>query len=358
MPSMKSPKAAFNIKDYYLPPEWDRHEATWLGWPHNTQDWPGKFSPIPWVYAEIARYISRYEKVRIIVENADHQIKAERVLKSIELNFDNIEFFRLPTNRGWMRDSGPAFLKKSKTSNTTAVNFRFNGWAKYDNFKKDEKLPAFIAEKFGLEKVVPVHNNRHVVLEGGSIDTNGSGTLITTEECLLDEITQVRNPGFTKQDYEDIFKNYLGTSQTIWLGKGIAGDDTHGHVDDLCRFVTNDTVVLVQEKNHNDPNYLPLKENRERLEGIKLQDGRPVNVVELPMPAPVIFKGERLPASYANFYFSNYAVLVPTFNDPNDKIALGILSELITDRPVIGIHAVDLVWGLGTLHCLTHEQPA
>ncbi len=355
---MKSPKPGFNIKDYYLPSEWDSHEATWLGWPHNTQDWPGRFSPIPWVYAEITRYISRNEKVRIIVENDDHRKKAEHVLKSVELNFSNIEFFKLSTNRGWMRDSGPAFLKESKSSNIAAVNFRFNGWAKYDNFKKDEKLPVFIAEKFGLERSVPIHKNRHVVLEGGSIDTNGSGTLITTEECLLDEITQVRNPGFTKLDYEDIFKNYLGISQTIWLGKGIVGDDTHGHIDDLCRFVTKDTVVLVQETNYNDSNYHLLKENRERLEGVKLQDGTPLSVIELPMPAPVIFKGERLPASYANFYFSNYAVLVPTFNDPNDKNALGILSELITDRPVIGIHAVDLVWGLGTLHCLTHEQPA
>ena len=256
-----------------------------------------------------------------------------------------------------MRDSGPAFLKKKKTSETAAVNFRFNGWAKYDNYNKDEKLPAFIVKKFGLEKVVPISDNRHVVLEGGSIDTSGGGTLVTTEECLMDENTQVRNPGFSKKDYESVFKNYLGIKQTIWLGKGIAGDDTHGHVDDLCRFINKDTVVLVQEKNLQDLNYKPLKENRERLEGLKLPDGTSLNVIDLPMPAPVIFKGERLPASYANFYFSNYAVLVPTFNDPNDKTALGILSELITDRPVVGVHAVDLVWGLGTIHCLTHEQP-
>ncbi len=354
---MNASKRKFDIKDYYYPPEWDSHEATWLGWPHNTKDWPGKFAPIPWVYAEITRYISRGEKVRIIVENKDHQKKAERVLKSVNLNFDNIEFFTQPTNRGWMRDSGPAFLN-SKRSGTAAVNFRFNGWAKYDNFKKDEKLPSFVAKKFALERIVPLYNNRHVVLEGGSIDTNGAGTLITTKECLMDPNTQVRNPGFTKRDYETVFSNYLGIKQTIWLGKGIAGDDTHGHVDDLCRFVNKNTVVLVQEENPNDPNYLPLKENRERLEGVSLQQGESLNIVALPMPAPVIFKGERLPASYANFYFSNYAVLVPTFNDPNDKGALGILSELITDRPVIGIHAIDLVWGLGTLHCLTHEQPA
>lgn len=353
---MNASKRKFDIKDYYFPPEWDRHEATWLGWPHNTQDWPGKFAPIPWVYAEIARYISRGEKVRIVVEHEEHLKKAERVLKSVDLNFDNIEFFKLPTDRGWMRDSGPAFLSRNQ-GGTASINFRFNGWAKYDNFKKDEKLPSFIAKKFGIERIIPLFNDRQVVLEGGSIDTNGSGTLLTTEECLMDPNTQVRNPGFTKNDYEGVFRSYLGIAQTIWLGKGIAGDDTHGHVDDLCRFVNKNTVVLVQEENPNDPNYRPLKENRERLEGVRLQHGEPLNVVELPMPAPVIFKGERLPASYANFYFSNHAVLVPTFNDPNDKTALGILSELITDRPVIGIHAVDLVWGLGTLHCLTHEQP-
>ncbi len=358
MPPSMSSETGFNIKNFYLPPEWEKHEATWLGWPHNTQDWPGKFAPIPWVYSEIVRYISRGEKIRIIIENEDHQKKALRVFHSVDLNMDNIEFFRLPTNRGWMRDSGPAFLNNKKSVITAAVNFRFNGWAKYDNFKNDEKLPSFIAKKFRLEKITAIHNNRHVVLEGGSIDTNGSGTLMTTEECLVDQKTQVRNPGFTKKDYETVFKNYLGIEQTIWLGQGIAGDDTHGHVDDLCRFVNRNTVVLVQEKNQNDSNYPPLKENRERLEGIRLHDGTPLNVVELPMPFPVIFKGERLPASYANFYFSNYALLVPTFNDPNDKIALGILSELVTDRPVIGIHSVDLVWGLGTLHCLTHEQPA
>ncbi len=358
VPRFSSPETGFDINNYLLPPEWSKHEAVWLGWPHNRQDWPGRFTPIPWVYAEIVRYTSRDEKVRIVVENEDHKNRALRVLKSVDVNFHNIEFFSLPTNRGWMRDSGPAFLKNKKTSATAAVNFRFNGWAKYDNFKKDEKLPSFIARKFGLSKVVPIHKGRQVVLEGGSIDSNGSGTLLTTEECLMDENIQVRNPGFSKNDYETVFRNYLGIKQTIWLGKGIAGDDTHGHVDDLCRFVNKNTVVLVQGKDRNDPNYLPLVENRERLEGFRLHDGSHLNVIELPMPSPVIFKGERLPASYANFYFSNYAVLVPTFNDPEDKIALGILSELIPDRPVIGIHAVDLVWGLGTLHCLTHEQPA
>ncbi len=353
---MKNQKTKINISEYSLPAEWEKHEATWIGWPHNKEDWPGKFYPIPWVYGEIVKYISRGEKVRIIVEDKGHQKKTERVLKSVDVNFDNLEFYKLKTNRGWIRDSGPAFIKNK--SEIIEVNFRFNAWAKYDNFKKDEKLPAFISKKLGLKKIIPMYDGKRVVLEGGSIDSNGCGTLLTTEECLMDEKIQVRNPDFTKKDYEEVFNNYLGIKNTIWLGKGIAGDDTHGHVDDLCRFVNKNTVVLVQEQNESDPNYAELKENKERLKNAKLENGTLLNVVDLPMPSPVIFKGERLPASYANFYISNYAVLVPTFNDPNDRIALGILSELISDRPVIGIHAVDLVWGLGTIHCLTHEQPA
>jgi len=337
-------------------PEWHSHEATWLGWPHNKEDWPGKFSPIPWVYGEIVRYISRGEKVRIVVEDKEHEAKADKVLKVIGMDFENIEFYKLKTNRGWMRDSGPAFVKDER-GKISAVHFKFNAWTKYDNFKKDEKLPKFISEKFNLKRTVAEHKGKHVVLEGGSIDYNGNGTLLTTEECLMDEKVQVRNPGFTKKDYEDVFKKYFGITNTIWLGKGIAGDDTHGHIDDLCRFVNNDTVVLVHEESSKDANYKVLNENKERLQDAKLEDGSKLNVVFLPMPSPVMFKGESLPASYANFYFSNYAVLVPTFNDSNDKIALGILSELITNRPVIGIHSVDLVWGLGTLHCLTHEQP-
>jgi agmatine deiminase len=348
------------VNNMRLPAEWEPHEATWIGWPHNKSDWPGKFTPIPWVYAEMVKYISRNEKVRVIVESKEHKLKAEKVLKSVGLNFNNIEFFMLKTNRGWTRDSGPVFIKSINNEKTgiAAVNFKFNGWAKYPDFKKDAKLPKYISKKFDLENIIPVYKDRQTVLEGGSIDTNGQGTLITTEECLLDNEIQVRNPGFTKNNYEEIFKKYLGISTVIWLGKGIEGDDTHGHVDDLCRFVNSNTVVLVQEENPKDENYSRLRANKERLQNTKLTDGSKLNVIDLPMPSPLVFKGQRLPASYANFYFSNYAVLVPTFNDPNDRVALGILAELISDRPVIGIHAVDLVWGLGAIHCLTHEQPA
>jgi agmatine deiminase len=345
---------------FKLNPEWSNHEATWIGWPYNKSDWPGKFSPIPYVYAEIVKYISRGEKVRIFVQSSDHKLKAEKVLKDSNGSLDNVEFFIKKTDRGWLRDSGPMFLKDGFTSGgkTVALDFKFNAWAKYDDYKLDDKIPSFISNKLNLRRVFAEHNGKQVVLEGGAIDTNGKGTLITTEECLLDEKVQTRNLGFTKQDYFEVFKKYLGVSNVIWLGKGIVGDDTHGHVDDLCRFVSEDKVVLVSEENSSDENYTLLNENRERLQNISLPNGSRLKVVHLPMPSPQIFKGQRLPANYANFYISNYAVLVPTFNDPNDRIALGILSELFSDRKVIGIHSVDLVWGLGTLHCLTKEQPA
>jgi agmatine deiminase len=344
------------IEKLILPSEWSLHEATWIGWPYNKSDWPGKFSPIPYVYAEIVKYISRGEKVRIFVQSKEHRLKAEKILKDSDVSFSNIEFFIKKTDRGWLRDSGPMFVKDG--NETVALDFKFNGWAKYDDFKLDDKIPSFISEKLNLKRIVAEHKGKQVVIEGGAIDTNGKGTLITTEECLLDEKVQARNPGFTKADYFEVFKKYFGVTNVIWLGKGIAGDDTHGHIDDLCRFVNEDTVVLMYEENSSDENYNLLKESRERLRNVYLSNGCKLNVVPLPMPSPQIFKRQRLPASYANFYISNYAVLVPTFNDPNDRIALGILSDFFPDKKVIGIHSVDLVWGLGTIHCLTKEQPA
>ena len=341
---------------FLLPAEWFPHEATWISWPYNKSDWPGKFSPIPYVYAEIVKYISRGEIVRIFVQSKEHKLKAEKVLKDSNGNLSNVEFYIKKTDRGWLRDSGPMFVKEGKE--TRAIDFKFNAWAKYNDYKLDDKIPSFISEKLNLKRIIAEHKGKQVVLEGGSIDSNGKGTLITTEECLLDEKVQTRNPGFTKQDYFEVFKKYFGISNIIWLGKGIVGDDTHGHVDDLCRFVKEDSVVIVSEDNSNDENYILLNENKERLQSVYLPNGSRLNVVSLPMPSPQIFKRQRLPASYANFYISNYAVLVPNFNDPNDRIALRILSELFPDRKVIGIYSVDLVWGLGTLHCLTKEQPA
>jgi agmatine deiminase len=338
-----------------FPAEWEPHEATWLGFPHNTSDWPGKFPPIKWVYGEIIKFITRGEKACILVQSKEHQTKAENVLDAVGVDFYKVEFFIKNTNRGWLRDISPVYVKKG--NELVSVDFKFNAWAKYNYYKLDDKISSFISEISKLKKIEAKWNEKQIVLEGGSIDTNGNGTLLTTEECLLDQKTQVRNPDFTKKDYEEVFKKYLGITNIIWLNKGIVGDDTHGHVDDLCRFVNKETVVLVEEKNPEELNYRLLKENKERLEGLTLLNGSKLNIVDLPMPSPVIFKGQRLPASYANFYISNYSVLVPTFNDPNDRIALGILSELFPDRKVIGIHSVDLVWGLGTIHCLTKEQP-
>lgn len=341
---------------FRLPAEWEPHKSTILCWPHQTADWPGKFMPIPWVYTEIVKNIAAPDElVRIIVQSAKEKIKAQRCLQRADVALDNIEFIITQTDRGWMRDSSPCFVKNG--TETVAVKFIFNGWAKYDNWQHDRHIPATLSTALSVELCDAVHNERGVVLEGGAIDTNGCGSLLTTMECLLDEQTQVRNPGFTKSDYESVFKKYFGITHLIWLNKGIAGDDTHGHVDDLCRFVNRNTVVLCREKNSADANYRPLEDNFERLHDARLEDGSKINIVSLPMPKPLIFEGLRLPASYANFFIANRAVLVPTFNDPNDRIALNILQDLFPERQVVGIHAVDLVWGLGTIHCLSHEEP-
>ena len=267
----------------------------------------------------------------------------------------NIDFIIAETDRGWMRDTSPTFVKKE--TQTLAIKFKFNGWAKYSNWRKDQNIPKIISNHLNINLIQAKFNNEKVVLEGGAIDTNGQGTLITTEECLLDSKMQVRNPGLSKNDYAKIFSEYLGIKNIIWLNKGIAGDDTHGHIDDLCRFVNYNTIVICSEENKNDENYLPLTENFELLKKSQLEDGSKLNIVKLPMPTPIYFEKMRLPASYANFYICNNAVLVPTFNDANDRVALNIVAKLFNDRKIIGIHAVDLIWGLGTLHCLSHEEP-
>ncbi len=347
-----------NALGYRMPAEWEPHEATWLGWPHNVTDWPGKFAPIPWVYGEIVRHLIEGEKARILVQSPEHEARARRVLKKVGADSRQVEFFHIPTNRGWTRDFGPAFVKRmAKKDKIAAVRFRFNAWAKYPDWPQDDQASQRIAAALSVKTFAPRWNGHDVVLEGGSIDGNGRGSMLTTEECLLDPAVQVRNPGFTREDYQCVLREYVGVTNTIWLGKGIAGDDTHGHVDDLCRFVNPGTVVLCREDNPGDANYAPLCENAERLQNARLENGNKLNVVPLPMPSPVIFDGQRLPASYANFLIANACVLVPTFNDPNDRRALGILAELFSDRKVTGIHAVDLVWGLGTIHCLTQQQP-
>ena len=345
---------------FRMPAEWEPHEATWLAWPHNPEDWPGKFQAIPWLYAEIVRLLAAHERVHLLVQDAKEQGRVHGILKRAQANLDNVSFHQWPTDRVWTRDSGPIFVRNAE-GRLAITNWHFNAWAKYPDWHLDDQLPDRAAELLSAEQWQPAieleGEKRRLVLEGGSIDTNGQGILLTTEECLLSEVQQ-RNPGVNREQLEHAFSDYLGIDQVIWLERGIAGDDTHGHVDDITRFVGPITVLTAVEPNTRDYNHEPLAENLARLKSARTADGKQFNIVELPLPRPVVFRNQRLPASYANFYIANGLVLVPTFHDPNDRVALGILAELFPDREVIGIHAVDLVWGLGTLHCMTQQQPA
>jgi agmatine deiminase len=376
-----------------MPAEWEPHAATWLAWPHYHGDWPGKFEPIPWVYAEIIRNLARHERVELIVNDAASERKARRVLARAEALAENVRFHRWPTNRVWLRDSGCIFVTSQNENQggheftradqlpkkmrslapeveTLAIKFRFNAWAKYSNWRHDEKIGSLMAKintpaLFRREResrtghpreIHPVYNGKRVVLEGGSIDVNGAGTILTTEECLLSKVQQ-RNPHMTRVHYEKVFADYLGAPNTIWLGRGIFGDDTHGHVDDLTRFVARDTVITMVEPNSKDVNHAPLRDNLRRLQAARDQDGKQLNIVELPLPQPVVFEGRRLPASYANFYIANGVVLAPVFNRANDRIALNILAELFPGREIVPIYSGDFIWGLGAMHCMTQQQP-
>jgi len=430
-----------------MPAEWEPHEATWLAWPHELTDWPGKFAPIPWAFAEIVRHLTRVERVFLLVESRDAETRAKSILQKAGALLDAITFFYVPTDRGWMRDSGPIAVVEGapsplipKTEATSLsldaageiprtasfvpqgtfaalsaserddspqasgallnpeeegesarseleadganlpsigggrssatplreeasrpgalLNFDFNGWAKYDDYKKDAKAAAYVHRRLRPKPqlILPEHKGRRVVLEGGAIDVNGCGTLLTTEECLLSE-AQSRNPGYTRFDYSQIFKKYLGVTNVVWLKNGIAGDDTHGHVDDLARFVDETTVVAVVENDPAELNYPELQENLALLRSAKDQAGEPLRVETLPMPQPVIFDGQRLPASYANFYIANRMVLVPTFNDSADRAALNTLAALFPTREIVPIYCRDLVLGLGTIHCMTQQFP-
>jgi agmatine deiminase len=347
--------AKARVRKVRMSAEWEPHEATWLAWPHNRNDWPGKFAPIPWVYAEIIRHLHRHERVCLVVEDEAHERKARRALRQVAVDLSRVSFHRFPSDRSWLRDTGPIFVKDRRK--VVATCWKFNAWAKYDNWKKDATVGRKIAKAAKAEITEPELNGRRIVLEGGAIDVNGQGALLTTEECLLGD-TQQRNAGMTREDWERVFREHLGVSKVLWLGQGIAGDDTHGHIDDLARFVGQRTVVTVTEEDPADVNFQPLRDNLERLKKMSDQEGRPLEVVELPMPRPIFFQGVRAPASYANFYVANGLVLVPTFNDARDRRALETLARAFPGRDVIGIHAVDLVWGFGTLHCATQQQPA
>ena len=362
-----------------MPAEWEPHEATWLAWPHNRTDWPGKYSPISWVYAEIVRHLVRGERVHIIVNDRDWEERARATLVRAHVPLGQVEFHRWRTDRGWIRDSGAIIVRRGAQARA-ALSWRFNGWAKYADWRHDSRIAARMADYLQLECVQPVDDcsqlapqqkresrpweagngkrvTGNVVLEGGAIDVNGRGAMLATEECLLSPDVQVRNPGISRQQLESVFQRYLGVSRVIWLGRGIVGDDTHGHVDDIARFVSPHTVVAAVEQEPGDSNYEILQENLARLRSATDQEGGRLRVIELPMPAPVWFRRRRLPASYANFYIGNAVVLVPTFNDPNDRVALEILASQFPDRAVVGIHCGDLIWGLGTIHCLTQQEP-
>ena len=354
-----------------MPAEWEPHAATWLAWPHYRGDWPGKFEPIPWVYAEIIRNLARHERIDLIVNGAAAARQARRVLERADALSANIRFHCWPTNRVWVRDSGCIFLTQQpgfarpdsrgrlSPHEPLALKFRFNAWAKYSNWRYDEKIGSLMAQtKIPISRAVqPLSRGKRIVLEGGSIDVNGAGTILTTEECLLSKV-QERNPHMARVHYEKAFADYLGAPHTIWLGRGIVGDDTHGHVDDLTRFVAKDTVVTMVEPNPKDANHEPLRANLRRLQSARDQDGRQLTVVELPMPQPVVFEGRRLPASYANFYIANGVVLAPVFNRPNDRIALNTLAQLFPAREIVPIYSGDFIWGLGAMHCMTQQQPA
>jgi agmatine deiminase len=338
------------------PAEWEPHAATWIGWPHHRADWPGKFEPIPWVYAEIVRVLHRHEHVNVLCNGEAGRAEAIEALHAHDVDLGRCSLHLVPTDRVWLRDSAPTAVYGAEGFEW--IRWRFNAWAKYPDHERDEKVCEAVAALSGAPIVEARRpdGSAPLVLEGGGIEGNGRGVLLVTEEWLLSD-EQVRNPGMTRTDYEAAFAEYLGTTRTIWLGEGAVGDDTHGHVDDIARFVDPETIVIAHESDPADENHRRSTDNLRRLELEARSFAGDLRVVTLPYPRPVIMNGERLPASYANFYIANGVVVVPTFNDPNDRIALNTLAELFPDREVVGIHSVDLVWGLGTMHCLTQQEP-
>jgi len=335
--------------------EWENQEGILLCFPHNGNDWPGKYGAIQWAFIEFIKKISEFEKVFLIVADKKLQEKVSEMLMMAHVSMDKISFIIHKTNRSWMRDSGPIIVQNGSKRET--INFNFNGWAKYKNYQLDKFVPSKVANHLNIPLTQAKYKGKPVILEGGAIDVNGKGTLLTSEECLLHPTIQIRNPNFTKEDYEAIFKEFLGITNVIWLGDGIIGDDTHGHIDDLCRFVNEKTIITVVETDTKSPNYAALQDNLERLQKAVLEDGKKPTIVTLPMPKKVEFDGLIIPASYANFLIINKIVLVPTFNDANDRNALNIIADCFPDREIIGISAIDLIWGFGTLHCLSQQIP-
>jgi agmatine deiminase len=343
IPTPPSPAAL----GYRMPAEWEPHAATWLAWPHNPQTWPGKFEPIPQVWATLVRTLSACEPVRILAGSQPVMAEAQALVGHLP----NVTLHDIPTNDCWMRDAGPTFLASHSSLPPALVDWEYNAWGgKYPPFDMDNRIPALLADELDRQRFQP-----GMVLEGGAIDVNGRGTLLTTEECLLNPN---RNPGLDRAAIEQCLADYLGATNVLWLGRGIAGDDTDGHIDELARFVNPTTVVAVVEEDRADENYAPLAENLARLKTFRDQDGRPLEVIPLPMPRPIYYNNQRLPASYANFYIANGLVIVPQFDDPADRVALQTLAPLFPNRRVVGLPARDLAWGLGAFHCITQQEPA
>lgn len=339
-----------------FPAEWEKQAGILLCFPHNGNDWPGKYEAIKWAFVEFIKKVSVYEDVYLVVADSMHKGRVNELLERAHVDMRKVTFIEHRTNRSWMRDSGPIIVKNG--NKREALDFHFNGWAKYRNYRLDRGVPKKVADFLNVPLTSVMYDKKPVVLEGGAIDVNGKGTLLTSEECLMHPSIQVRNKGFSKADYEAIFKEYLGVTNVIWLGDGIIGDDTHGHIDDLCRFVNEDTIITVVESDRKSPNYEALQDNYDRLKRAVLENGKAPKVITLPMPEQIVFEDLSLPASYANFLILNKCVLVPTFNDKNDRSALNIIADCFPDRDVIGIAATDLIWGFGTLHCLSQQIPA
>lgn len=342
-----------------MPAEWEAHEGTWLTWPAS-RDWPGKLHSVRLAYCDIVRALQRFERVHLLVKSREVRAEARALLEATGADPNDVEYLVCPTNRTWARDNLPTFVRNDESGTVAAVKWRFNGWARYRDHLLDDEAGRRVARRAAqyFEPSVKIEGKaRRVVLEGGSIDVDGQGTLLTTRRCLLGSPHQ-RNPGLDQRDVERVLSQQLGIDRVLWLEDGIAGDDTSGHVDDFARFVAPGQVVVAQERNPEDENHRPLLQAFQALTAMRDAKGRKLEVIPLPMPNPLVYRGERLPASYANFYVANEQVLVPTFNDEHDRTALGILQELFPGRRVLGIHASDLVVGLGTLHCSTQQQPA
>lgn len=336
---------------FYFPAEFAPHDATWLSWPHKEASWPGKIDTIFPVYAQFIKLVAEGERVCVNVVDEAMKQKALRYVQEAGADLSRVEFYIHPTNDAWCRDHGPAFLLHRTEKKKMIVDWGYNAWGgKYPPFDLDDNIPTLVAQHYNLPVVYP-----GIVMEGGSVEFNGRGTLLTTTACLLNEN---RNPHLNQDQIEQYLRAYYGVDHILWLGDGIVGDDTDGHIDDLTRFVNADTVVTVVEHSRADENYIMLKENLEQLHTLKLENGKPMNIVELPMPSAVVYDDMRLPASYANFYISNRYVVVPTFRDKNDDKALDILQGCFPDRKVVGLDSVDIIWGLGSFHCLSQQEPS